>query len=150
MAISGTYTAPRSLSVGDDVTVPIWHTDLRDNIAFLFEWAVKGAVTSVSAAYTVTTADRAVLCAGASAYTVTLYTAASNNGRRILIKNTATATRTIDGAGAETIDGAATYVLGALEGVLLESDGTNWHVIGTAGAGGGENANSVIGGQVFS
>lgn len=125
MAIGGTYTAPRSLSVGDDVTVPIWHTDLRDNIAFLFEWAVAGAVTPKTSAYTATTADQTVV-ATSGTWTLTLYAAASNNGRHIYVKNSGTGVITIDANGSETIDGATTIALTAGASVLLRCDGSGW------------------------
>lgn len=134
MAISGTYTAPRTLAVGDDVTVPIWHTDIRDNIAVLYEWAVKGAVTPKTSAYTATIADQTVI-ATSGTWTLTLYAVAGNDGRHLYVKNAGAGLITIDGAGAETIDGAATYSLDAGVGVLLRCDGARW-VVALGGAGG--------------
>jgi hypothetical protein len=61
--------------------------------------------------------------------TVTLPTSADNKGRIITIKRTVGGdeTITIDGEGAETIDGATTTSLnGKYDTVTIESDGTNW------------------------
>ena len=138
MAISGTYTAPRTMAVGDDVTVPIWHTDLRDNIAALFEWAVKGAVSPKTSAYTATLADQT--------WTLTLYAGAGNDGRYLYVKNAGTGTITIDGAGAETIDGSATLSIGPGAAVLLRCDGASWAVSGAYKLGGSVGLSIVLGG----
>ncbi len=69
-------------------------------------------------------------CTGSSAYTVTLPTAASIEGKKIHVKRLATANITIDGDGSETIDGSATFVLSTqYEAITLISDGTNWIII---------------------
>jgi len=67
---------------------------------------------------------------------LTLPTAQVADGRTIVIKDAgggATANNiTIDTEGAETIDGAATSVIGVDDGyVELYSDGTNWFVLGS-------------------
>ena len=67
---------------------------------------------------------------GSSAYTVTLPTAASIEGKKIHVKRLATANITVDGDGSETIDGSATFVLTSqYSSVTLISDGTNWIII---------------------
>ena len=67
---------------------------------------------------------------GSSAYTVTLPTAASIEGKKIHVKRLATANITVDGDGSETIDGSATFVLTSqYSSVTLISDGTNWLII---------------------
>jgi hypothetical protein len=90
---------------------------------------------SKTAAYTVLTTDegKLLLCdATSGAFTVTLPTVASaGDGFAIRIKKTDSSLLwvTIDGNGAETIDGVATYVLrNQYDSVHLVCDGTEWHV----------------------
>jgi hypothetical protein len=67
---------------------------------------------------------------GSSAYTVTLPTAASIEGKKIHVKRLATANITVDGHISETIDGSATFVLTTqYSSVTMISDGTNWLII---------------------
>jgi hypothetical protein len=67
---------------------------------------------------------------GSSAYTVTLPTAASIEGKKIHVKRLATANVTVDGHSSETIDGSATFVLTTqYSSVTMISDGTNWLII---------------------
>lgn len=88
---------------------------------------------SKTANYTATNADDVVLCnAGAGAFTVTLYTAVGNSGRKIRIIKTDSTTNvlTVNTTSSQTINGALTRTLGAVnDSLLLESDGTNWGVI---------------------
>jgi hypothetical protein len=72
--------------------------------------------------------------ATAGAVTVTLPTAVGIRGRRYTIKKIDAGAHavTIDGAGAETIDGAATVALGTQYHFrIIVSDGSNWIVIGS-------------------
>jgi hypothetical protein len=65
------------------------------------------------------------------AFTVTLYTAIGNSGRKITVKKTDSSFNavTIDANSTETIDGALTLLLSTqYESVTLVSDGSNWHV----------------------
>lgn len=99
-------------------------------------------VVSVSAAYAMVDIDALILCdATSAAFTVTLLTAAGREGRRIIVKKTDTTDNivTIDAAGSETLDGAATVGL-MQKNAMREyiSDGTNWRLIGSIG-----NANSL-------
>ena len=89
-----------------------------------------------TADYIATIFDDVLLCTGP--ITITLYDAAGktvnnvaqNAGRRIVIKNIGTDTVTIDGAGAQTIDGSTTKTISSQYGSLeLFSDGSNWHII---------------------
>lgn len=81
--------------------------------------------------YTATTSDAVILVDGTStAFTVNLYTAVGNAGRRLRIKRTdgtfANAI-TIDPNGSETIDGSTTKTLYTqYEEWDLVSDGSNW------------------------
>lgn len=83
---------------------------------------------------TLTNTDYVLLCNPAGgAQTINLPAVASiQPGRAYFVRTTGTTNSvTIDGAGAETIDGAATKVLasGAIHGCLLVSDGTAWFTI---------------------
>jgi hypothetical protein len=65
-------------------------------------------------------------------YTVTLPSASANTGRVYQIKNIDVQGDdiTIDGNGAETIDGDTIYVLSAYKSsITIISDGLNWNVI---------------------
>lgn len=68
-----------------------------------------------------------------AAITVNLPTAADNKDRVIFIKNSDTGANgkdlTIDGEGAETIDGAATKTAEALDSYGLWCDGTEWWIV---------------------
>lgn len=92
-------------------------------------------VQSVTAAYTATNRDSLILAdATSAAFSVTLYSAVGNKGRRITVKKTDSGTNavTVDGSGSETIDGSTTYSLAAQnDAAQLQSDGTGWQVIGS-------------------
>lgn len=91
------------------------------------------ATTSKTGNYTATTADNVILCDDTSgSLTITLYAAASNAGRQLMIKktNSSSNTVTIDGNASETIDGATTQVLRELnESILIVCDGSNWRIL---------------------
>jgi hypothetical protein len=89
------------------------------------------ALTAKTTTYTATTADKVITCATSSVWTLTLYAASGNAGRTLKVKKTSsdTNTLTIDGNGAETIDGSVTYVMSMqYEEVDLICDGSNWHI----------------------
>lgn len=91
------------------------------------------AVRTVTGTTTATTDDYLIRCDCTSgALTVNLPAAASNTGRTFIIKKIdATASLvTIDGNGAETIDGAATRTIGTqYNRFQIMSNGTNWDII---------------------
>lgn len=88
---------------------------------------------SKTGAYTATQTDSFIPCnATSGAFTVALYPAAGNAGRRITIKKTdATLNQiTVDANASETIDGALTRKLSTqYETLTLECDGSNWFVV---------------------
>lgn len=87
---------------------------------------------SVTGVETLTTAEPAdiLLCSGTLPYTVTLPAAATMRGRTLTFKTLVSGTLTLDGSGAETIDGAATATITTQYGVLrIYCDGTTWHVV---------------------
>ena len=109
--------------VGIGTTSPVSTLDVNGSVGY--------AVTTRTSATTLDNTHNVVLC-NTGAYTVTLPAAASNTGRIYYIKNIDTDGDdiTIDGNGAETIDGSATYVLDTyLRNIKIISDGSNWHVI---------------------
>lgn len=86
------------------------------------------AVTTKTAAYTVTDSDDVILCNGT--FTVTLPAAATRTGRVFYIKNIGSGTVTIDPNAAETIDGDATHAIAVQhESRTVISDGAGWRII---------------------
>jgi hypothetical protein len=89
-------------------------------------------VLTVSSTYVAVVSDEVILCdASGGAFTVTLFTAAGNTGKRIRIKKIdSTFNRiTIDANASETIDGALVRRLATQdEYVTIISDGANWRV----------------------
>jgi hypothetical protein len=90
-------------------------------------------VLTKTAAYTVEEDDDLVLCnATGAAFTVTLPSAVSFEGRQFMVKKIDASANavTVDGNGAETIDGAATLSLATQWAkVHLVSDGANWQTV---------------------
>jgi hypothetical protein len=85
--------------------------------------------TAKTANYTTAFNDYFIDCTSGT-FTVTLQAAASYQGRVLIIKNSGAGTITVDGNGAETIDGAATYSLAVQYATIqIMSDGTNWKII---------------------
>lgn len=91
-----------------------------------------GPVTSVTTTYTILASDETILAdASGGAFTVTLPTAVGITGKRYSIKKTDSSTNavTVDGDGAETIDGDANFELALQDEVIgLVSDGTEWWI----------------------
>jgi hypothetical protein len=90
------------------------------------------AVVSKTTTYTATTSDDLILCTAASAWTLTLYAAASNSGKVLRIKKTDANFNaiTIDGNASETIDGATTTTINSqYEELTVICDGSNWHIL---------------------
>jgi uncharacterized protein (TIGR02145 family) len=88
-------------------------------------------VTTITAATTLNQTHNVVLC-NTGPYTVTLPAAAANTGKVYYIKNIDAEGDdiTIDGNGAETIDGNLNYYLHASKQIVrIISDGSNWHVL---------------------
>lgn len=97
------------------------------------EGVLRNQVTK-TAAYTLTGTDYTVFCDTDTAdvgFTITLPATGSHSGRIYCIKNTGTSgyNVTVDGDGAETIDGDLTVTLADKESITIQSDGTEWHII---------------------
>lgn len=85
-----------------------------------------------TADYTITLDDFVIVGdASGGNITLTLPTAASATQRGFIVKraDSSVNTCTLDGDGAETIDGVAGYSLGALESVTVFSTGTAWYIV---------------------
>jgi hypothetical protein len=93
------------------------------------------ALSTKTANYTIVDADFTILAdaPAATPITITLPTAVGRTGKVFVIKKInllGADTVTVDAAGAETIDGLASFVLIAqYESIMVQSDGANWVVI---------------------
>ena len=87
-----------------------------------------GGYVAKTALYTATNDDRIIDCTTGT-YTITLPTAASQTGRRFVIRNSGTGTITIGRTGAETIAGATSQTLAGYGHLEVISNGTNWLVL---------------------
>jgi hypothetical protein len=86
-------------------------------------------VVEKTTTYILTANDQAVVANSAVAFTLTL-PVATGSGREYFIKNINTATITIDGDGADTIDGVATQFILQWEGVHLVDHAVNkWMIL---------------------
>lgn len=96
------------------------------------------AFAAKTAAYTVTDADFSLTGdPSGAAFTFTLPTAVGRAGKIFTFKKLTASVNaiTIDGSGAETIDGAATLVIATQNSSrMIQSDGANWIIIGSIGA----------------
>jgi hypothetical protein len=115
----------------DAADVEIWDADPVSGSA-----GASGAVEDVSASQNVEIDDATkvfAVDASGGAVTITLLAAATaGDGFEITVKKTDTSVNlvTIDGNGAETIDGATTLVLSAKDqSVTLRCDAGEWHVV---------------------
>lgn len=90
-------------------------------------------ISSKTSSYTLASSDELITCnATSGAFTLTLPTAVGISGRVYYIKKTDTTLNaiTVDGSGAETIDGALTRVLSTqYESLKIVSNGSNWTVL---------------------
>lgn len=78
-----------------------------------------------TAAYTIGAFDSTIDCTSGT-FTVTLPTAVGRAGRTYVIKNSGSGVITVDAAGSSTIDGTLSVILITLQGITLQSNGTNW------------------------
>lgn len=94
---------------------------------------IRSTISTKTGAYTLTATDSVILAdATGAAFTVTLPTAVGISGTVYFVKriNAGGNNVTLDGAGAEVIDGATTYVLTAQwQSVTIISDGAAWFVL---------------------
>ena len=69
-----------------------------------------------------------------STFNVTLPTAVGIAGKIYVIKNSDTGVITVDTTSSETIDGVLTKTLNQYDSLILESNGTNWVIVGDSGS----------------
>jgi hypothetical protein len=93
------------------------------------------AIVTCTAAYTVLVTDDIVVCNSTAAYTVTLFTSVGNAGNSKKFINIGTSKVTLDGSGAETIDGTASIILYPGQTIEIYPDGSNWRSIKEQGKG---------------
>lgn len=88
-------------------------------------------IVAKTANYTATTSDHTITCgAGNQTFTVTLPPVLGLAGLILNIKNVGTGTITVDGDGAETIDGAATAILSSqYDAITIQCNGVTWWII---------------------
>lgn len=89
-------------------------------------------VVTKTAGYTeaTTSGELIVLCTLTAGFTIGLPTAVGNTATFTFKKTLAAGQITIDGAGAETIDGGLTAVLNNLdESITIKSDNANWRIV---------------------
>jgi hypothetical protein len=95
--------------------------------------SVAKSITVKTASYTATAADHSIICNNTGgAITISLPAAGGCTGRIYIIKKVSgiLLNVTIDPNASETIDGGSTRVLTMQnEGVMIQSDGSNWYVI---------------------
>ncbi len=112
-------------------SVPGWQQIVADSVNPLLRGVVE--MVAKTTAYTLTDQDYFVACdATGAAFTITLPAAALYAGKMFTIKKTDASANavTIDGNGAETIDGALTASLATqYRSKTLLSNGTTWHII---------------------
>lgn len=93
-------------------------------------WGPIWKQVSADSAYTATYNDEGIMCdATSAAFTVTLPTAVGIRGKRFTITKTDSSANavTVDGNGAETINGSATVSLASqYSSVTIESNNANW------------------------
>jgi hypothetical protein len=110
-------------------TMPLPPTMMNDMQTRTWAQQVTGnaIVKSVTTTYSAEATDSTILCnATGAAFTVTLPKAASCKGHVLILKKTDASGNaiTVDGNGAETVDGAAQW-----NSVTVQSDGTNYVII---------------------
>jgi hypothetical protein len=92
----------------------------------------KKSITSVTTTPYTQIENDDVILVDATGAPATVNLLAADNGKQIIIKKTDASGNsvTIDGNGAQTIDGALTNVLTSqYDSVTLVSDGTAWHIV---------------------
>lgn len=111
---------------GDNGTI-VGNEELQE-IYDAIDDAIGQVVQVKSANYTVDVEDDLIKITSGT-WTLTLFTAVGNDGKALDIVNAGSGPVTIDPNGAQTIDGASTYLLPGSQGVRIRSDGANWVIV---------------------
>lgn len=99
---------------------------------------IGAGVVTRTATGSLTAADRGRLVLASGTITLTLPTvAAAGNGWSVLVDNTGSGTVTLDGASAETVDGAATVALPRGRAAFVICTGSAWVTVALPGSAGG-------------
>lgn len=117
--------------LADNTSGDISAQDVRDMLVSTYQLDYS-ADTSITGTATATIGKWHICTGTTSDYTVTLPAASGNAGKLIGLRMSSALTKlvTIDGNGAELIDGAATRVMWANEIAVLFCDGTGWTKVG--------------------
>ena len=87
----------------------------------------------ITTTYSISSDDYFIECTSGT-FNVTLPTAVGSAGKIYVIKNSDTGVITVDTTSSETIDGVLTKTLNQYDSVILESNGTNWVIVGDSGS----------------
>lgn len=134
------YSVPKT-KLGDPLKTAIEAVDT--NITTAFAKLFFANVTAVGTNYTVQSTDQGKLIRATAAVTITTPSAGTEGVPfTFLVKNDHTAAITIEGNGAETIDGAVNISLPAGVTVILGTNGSNWFTGNPYGALANANGNA--------
>jgi hypothetical protein len=126
-------STPARVAVGSDGLFLKADSSASTGVSWASPAGTGVAVATKTTTYTATTSDDIVLAdTSGAAWTLSLYTASGNTGKRLYIKKTTSDLNalTIDPNGTETIDGSLTTTINTqYESVILVSDGTNWQLL---------------------
>jgi hypothetical protein len=124
---SYTLTTTSVAPTAYQVAIATFTTD-GATMAFTNAEARLNMIKTVTTTYTVVPTDKVILATGT--FTVNLPAVASSKGLTVTIKNIGVGVITIDGNGAETIDGAATIISAVqYESYMLTCNGSAWFVL---------------------
>lgn len=101
--------------------------DIDANVTSALE-ALAGGIVSVNDNYVVTESDqgKTIVVTVAEKTITTPSAAVVGEGFKFGLVNASTGSITVDGSGAQTIDGSANIVIPTLRGLDLDTNGTNW------------------------
>lgn len=116
--------------IGDPLKTAIESINTNTNTAFA-KLVGGGGVTSTATDYTVVAGDQGKLVKVTASATITTPDATVVTSPFVFgILNLHTSAITLDGSGSQTINGASSIQVGAGEGYLVWTDGSNWFVVG--------------------
>lgn len=127
-------STPARLGVGADNTVLTAASGESTGLIWASVASLNNlSVVSKTTTYTVQDTEDVILCdTSGGAWTLTLYAASGNSGKRVVVKKTTNDFNylTIDGNASETIDGATTRkLITQYDEMTLVCDGSNWHIL---------------------
>ena len=131
---SGTVAEKMRITSGGGVGI----NTQTPNATFHVNGSIASAISIKTATYTLTSSDYTVVFDLNGNATANLPNATTCSGRIYVIKINRTNVSdvlTIDPNGAQTIDGNATYDLQCQQAITIQSDGSNWRIIGDYAAG---------------